>query len=84
MMELQEAPLRAAAAMPAYEGTPPTVPDPDRAPNLGRDVSRANGCLAPLARPIRRGKLLLGEVLDQRCQGPIENLSHISVGNLVA
>lgn len=83
-MELQKAPLRAAAAILADKGAPPAVSAPDGALYSGRDIPRAVGGLATGAGAIRGGQLRPGKVLEQRAQGSINDLTDIAVGNLMA
>jgi hypothetical protein len=83
-MELEEALLGTAAACVTDEGTPAAVAEPDRALDLGRDVTRAGRRAAALARAVRGGELLLGQVLEERRQRPIEDRRRIPVWDLVA
>ena len=84
MMELEEALLCTAAAIAAYEGAAPAVAEPDRAPDLCRDVSRAWKRAAAPSRSICGGELLLGKILEKRGQCPIEDRRQVSVRDLVA
>ncbi|MBI2246507.1 MAG: hypothetical protein HYU65_00970, partial [Armatimonadetes bacterium] len=84
MMELEEAPLSTAAAVAAREGAAPAVSEPHRSLDLGRDVSRAGDKAAASAGVVRGGKLLLGEVLEQRRQRSIEDRRRIPIRDLMA
>ncbi len=84
VMELQEALLGAAPPIAAHESAAPAVAEPDCALHLGRDVTRAGGSAASPAWAVRSGELLPGQVLQERRQGPIEDLAQIPVRDLVA
>jgi len=83
MMELEEALVRAAAAVAAHEGAAAAIAEPDRALYLGRDMSRARAGSTALSRAVRSGELLLGEVLKEGRQCPINDRCRISVWDLV-
>ncbi len=83
VMELEETLLGAAAAMAAHEGAPAPVAEPDRALHFSRDVARTMCSTPALARVVRRRELLLGQVLQERRQRPIEDRRRIPVRDLV-
>src|SRR3972149_5375082 len=69
---------------PPPDRAPPPVPQPDRPFYLGRNVPRSGGRRATPARTVRGGTLLPGEILQECCQSPRNNLIQIAVRNLVA
>src|SRR5439155_7205304 len=65
VVELGKGPLVTTATPLADEGATPAIADPDRAPDLRRDVPGAGGRTAAGSRPVGRGELLSGQFLEQ-------------------
>jgi hypothetical protein len=83
VVPFQEPPRRA-AARPADERALPTVPLPDCANHVGRDVTGAIFGCARGPRSGRRGQLLLLDVLQQQVERTLEDGRGIAARDLAA
>jgi hypothetical protein len=84
VVEFQEAPLVTPPASFGHECAAPSVTVPDRALDLGRDMSRAGRRLPARMGMLGRREFLLRQVLEQHRQGPLEDRARIAVGNHVS
>jgi hypothetical protein len=84
VMELGKGCRVATAPTPAHESAGSAVTDPNRAPDLGRDIPAAGSRAATGPRPRRRREPLPGQVLEQRRQCPIEHFREIAGGDGVS
>lgn len=83
VMELHKGILGASATVAGHKRTPSLIAMPNHASDLGRDMPGAVSCPPADSRVVRGGELLLGEILKQRREGPIEDLTEITIWNLV-
>src|SRR5437773_523220 len=84
MVELEEPSLMATMAPSAHERAPRAVAKPDRTLDVRRDMPCPRRRVPHRAWPRRGGELLPGQVLEQGCEGPIDDLARIAIGDRVA
>src|SRR5437867_6871847 len=84
MVELQPRARRAAVPGLAHEGALSTIPLPDRALDLGRDVARIGARAPAWAWAPGRRELALLELANERTERPLEHRRDVPRGDLVA
>jgi hypothetical protein len=84
VMKLQEAALGAAPAICRDEGTPTAVTQPHGALHRCWDVARPSQRILARTWPFGCGELLPADILEQECQGPVEERAGIAIRDLAA
>jgi len=78
VMELAKSRFVTASPSLAYESADTAVAEPDRAPDLGRDIPTTGSGAAAGPRPLGRRELLSGQVFEQSCQRSIDDFPQLS------
>jgi hypothetical protein len=77
VIKLDEGPLVAPSPVLADEGACALVTRPDHSPDLGRDIPAAGSRTPTGSRPLGRGELLPGQLLEQHRQRSIDDLRQV-------
>jgi hypothetical protein len=84
VIKLDEGPLVAPSPVLADEGACALVTRKDRSPDLGRDIPAAGSRTPTGPRPLGRGELSPGQLLEEHRQRPIDDFGQVSTGDGVS